>query len=87
MGDDTYLSVFSQPLSGAGDSTMICYPVAFEATNGLCTQSQTLLMRKENITIHDCSYTLLIFCYHSTGNNNIHNYLRKETIATSSKRR
>ena len=45
LGDDTYLSMFSQPLSEAWDSTII--QVAFGATNGPCTQSQTLLMRKE----------------------------------------
>ena len=52
MGDDTYLSVFLQPLSGAGDSMIICYQVAFGAANGLCTQSQTLLMEKKKKQVH-----------------------------------
>ena len=43
--DDTYLSMFSQPLSEAWDSMII--QVAFAGSNGLCTQSQTLLMGKE----------------------------------------
>ena len=44
---DTYLSVFSQPPSEAGDSMTICCQVAFGAANGPCTQSQTLLKEKK----------------------------------------
>ena len=50
MADDTYLSVFSQPPSEAGDSMTICCQVAFGAANGPCTQSQTLLKEKRNVS-------------------------------------